>query len=331
MKKIAFGFVALIVLSIAAYQTWTLFYAMPSGNDPKLETVLLRKDMTFPQISKLLREKEILQSPRKFRFLTRILGSDKKLQPGEYEFQAPTPPYKIIRMLEQGKVKRYKVTFPEGTTVFDVIQILSQASLVDTKAFTKLLEDKNIQKELNVPGPSFEGFLFPDTYHFSKTEGERRILEAMVSRFFEEVTDQKLRRAKELGFNLLQWVTFASIVEKESSLPEEQPIVSSVFHNRLKINMRLQSDPTVIYGAEDYNGRIRYKHLRTPTPYNTYTKHGLPIGPIANPGGTALNAALNPKKTDFLYFVARANGTHVFAKTYAEHEKNVDYHIRGKR
>ncbi|MEZ4704360.1 MAG: endolytic transglycosylase MltG [Bdellovibrionota bacterium] len=157
---------------------------------------------------------------------------------------------------------------------------------------------------------------------FPSPNPEKQILQAMVTRC-QKTVHHRPKPLQIYGWNLHQWITFASIVEKESSLTQEQPLISSVFHNRLKKNMRLQSDPTVIYGIENYDGNIRKKDLLTPTPYNTYTQKGLPPGPIASPGLSALKASLYPENTDYLYFVANKAGSHVFSKSYAEHHQAV--------
>ena len=204
-----------------------------------------------------------------------------------------------------------------------VARAVHAAGLVDLDAFRRQLYRKDLLDYFGLPGQTFEGFLFPDTYYFAKTDAAMKMIETMVARFKEAIAPEDERNAKELGFNLLQWVTLASMIEKESSIPDEHPLISSVFHNRLKKKMRLQSDPTVIYGLPHFNGNLTKRNLETPTPYNTYTHAGLPPGPIANPSASAIHAAVNPPKTDYLYFVADQQGRHIFSKTYADHLKAV--------
>ncbi len=265
----------------------------------------------------------VLVSPWKFRLLARLTRKQSLLKPGEYRFPVPSPPWETLKILLEGKVILHKVTFPEGSTVAEITRVLWENHLIDSKAFTDLLARKDFLQYLKIPADSFEGFLFPETYYFAKTDHPDRMIETMVARFRDIATPQNEALAKSLHLSLLQWVTLASIVEKETSVVDEQPTVSSVFHNRLKKKMRLQSDPTVIYGIKNFNGNITKKDLETTTLYNTYRISGLPPGPIANPGASSLNAAIHPAQTDYLYFVANGKGTHVFAKTYEEHARNV--------
>jgi UPF0755 protein len=165
--------------------------------------------------------------------------------------------------------------------------------------------------------------LFPETYFFPKSTRCRQVIEKMVTMFFTVVTAQWEKRAEELGFSLQEVVTLASMIEKEAAMPSERPLISSVFHNRLKKGMRLQSDPTVIYGDPEFEGRIRTRHLQRKTDYNTYQMQGLPKGPIASPGAKAIEAALFPADSDYLYFVSKNDKTHYFSKTLAEHNQAV--------
>jgi UPF0755 protein len=183
---------------------------------------------------------------------------------------------------------------------------------------------------LGLEGPGLEGYLFPDTYRFTKGMNVEEIILKMVGRFKEVYENAGLsEQARKEGFTVKQVVTIASIVEKEAGSVEEMEKISSVFHNRLKKGYRLRSDPTVIYGIEDFDGNLTKRHLLTYTPYNTYINLGLPPGPISNPGRAALHAALNPSEEGYLYFVSRNDGTHHFSKTLKEHNRAVDYYQKG--
>jgi UPF0755 protein len=177
--------------------------------------------------------------------------------------------------------------------------------------------------QLKIPGMTLEGYLFPDTYFFSKETDCKTLITKMVSTFHKTFNDMWKARAKELDLSVHEVVILASIIEKETGNAKERAVISSVFHNRLKRNMRLESDPTVIYGVSDYHGRIRYKHLRRVTPYNTYKINGLPAGPIANPGALALKAALYPARTNYLFFVSKNDTTHQFSTNLKDHNKAV--------
>jgi len=311
-----------IFVSVLSLDIYSAFYVFPSmGNDTTV--VIIPPHSHLKSIARELKNKGVLDETLKFRILGRLLRVERKLKPGEYSFPFPSSPYDALKILAAGKVLRHKVTFPEGTTMTEMGNILVGNNLVNEKQFFSELRNAALLKKLQIPANTFEGFLFPDTYYFTKNDSTDTILEKMVDRFRSEITPERFKKAQDLNLSLLQWVTLASIIEKESGVVFEQPIISSVFHNRLRKKMRLQSDPTVIYGIPNYDGNIRKVDLLTPTPYNTYTRGGLPLGPIANPGKTALLAAIEPAQTDFFYFVAKRDGTHIFAKTYEEHAQNV--------
>ncbi len=189
--------------------------------------------------------------------------------------------------------------------------------------------DASLAKGNGINADTFEGYLFPDTYHFPGDVQAEKIIQAMVKRFHAVFTPEWRTRAETLGFTVHQAVILASIVEKETGDPSERPVISSVFHNRLKRNMRLESDPTVIYGIKNFNGNITRKDLKRKTPYNTYRIKGLPAGPISNPGKESIRAVLYPANTRFLYFVSKKNGTHAFSTNLADHNRAVrQYQLR---
>ncbi|MFH1017512.1 MAG: endolytic transglycosylase MltG [Pseudomonadota bacterium] len=300
------------------------------GREREPKVVFIKPHLPPGLIALELRNQGVLTSRWKFKLLVHLLGVGRKLKPGEYNFPVPSSPLEAVRTLVAGKVILHKVLFPEGITVDGMGHVLAEAGLVDTQSFEELTHRSDLPARFGIPAGSLKGFLFPDTYFLSKLDDGEAILRTVYERFKAVITPQDHLRARELRLSLLQWVTLASLIEKESSLTSEQPMISSVFHNRLKKWMRLQSDPTVIYGIPDFNGNLTKKDLQTPTPYNTYTKMGLPPGPIANPGLSALRAAIYPATTNFLYFVARKDGTHAFAATYEEHLKNVARYQLGK-
>jgi len=323
------GMILTVVSLFLAFQAFTFVKNLPYvARDSAV--VFIEPKTTVRGISKQLGEAHVLKSPWKFRLLARVTGKHRNLQPGEYRFNVPSPPLEVLNTMAEGKVLLHRVTFPEGVTVEDVSQILIWGKLVKKEEFQSLLENKTLLDTFQVPANNFEGFLFPDTYFFSRTDGGAKIIETMVARFHQSINPNDQRKAREFGFSLIEWVALASIIEKEATVTDEHPIISSVFHNRLKKRMRLQSDPTVIYGIKNFDGNITKKHLRTDTPYNTYTRYGLTPGPIANPGSSAIHAAVNPAQTPYLYFVANNQGRHIFSKTYKEHRKAVvKYQIRG--
>jgi UPF0755 protein len=217
----------------------------------------------------------------------------------------------------------HRLTVPEGLTVVQIADVIERAGLGAAPEVVARANDPAHARALGVAASGLEGYLFPDTYLFPRTVTVDGILAAMVARFRTVFTPEWERRAAELGLTTHQAVTLASIIEKETGDPAERPLIGSVFHNRLKRGMRLETDPTVIYGIKDFDGNLTRRHLETPTPYNTYIIKGLPPGPIANPGRESLQAALFPADSPYLFFVSRNNGTHQFSATLADHSQAV--------
>ncbi len=332
MKKIALILGILIFLGFIGFNQIQSFYAPPSGPQSE-EVIFIPPGSPLGATAQLLQDQGVIKSAWKLKLLARFKGESRNIKPGEYKIKAPTSPSHILDILKEGKVLLHKVTFPEGITVKEVAQILEQRELVDAERFKTTLEDLSLLNRWGISSPTYEGFLFPDTYFFSKTEGEEKVVDTMLEHFQNALTAEDRLRMEDIGGDLLSWATLASIIEKESSDPKEHPLISSVFYNRLRKNMRLQSDPTVIYGIPNFDGNLTKKHLQDKSnPFNTYMHRGLPPHPIANPSASALHAAMNPAKTKFLYFVAKKDGTHAFAKTYKEHQKNVrKYQLRRRK
>jgi UPF0755 protein len=333
MRKttIVLGAVLLIFIALVGGALLELFnYAGTPGS-----TATIEQNVTVPPGQGLkataadLYNRGIIRNAFKFNLYARIKGYDKKIKAGEYRLKPSFSPREILEIMVSGKVQLYKITIPEGYNLVQIAEMIPAAGLGPAKDFLMAANDGALAAELNIPGDSFEGYLFPDTYHFPKGVSPEKIIQTMVRRFREVFTSAWEGRARERKMTVHQVVTLASIIEKETGAPSERAIISSVFHNRLKRNMRLASDPTVIYGIEDFDGNLTRKDLTTITPYNTYKIKGLPPGPIANPGAEAMEAALYPADTDYLFFVSKQDGTHHFSKTYQEHEKAVrKYQLR---
>jgi UPF0755 protein len=274
----------------------------------------------------------LIRSPLKFRLFARFSGAHRRIKAGEYQLYGTMSPRQILDTLVEGKVLLYRVTIPEGYTLHQIARTVAEAGFGDADRFYRLATDPSVVQAENVEGQTLEGYLFPDTYYFPKGFAQIKIIAAMVQRFRDTISDAWRSRARELGMSLHQVVTLASIIEKETGAPDERPLIASVFHNRLQKGMRLETDPTVIYGIEHFDGNLTRKHLRTPSPYNTYINKGLPPGPIASPGRAALEAALYPARTDYLFFVSRKDGTHQFSSTLEDHQKAVrKYQLRRSR
>lgn len=303
-----------------------------TGTDIGPSTIVYIKPKTKVQeIAQTLREAGVIQSRWVFLTLAYLQGSLTRLQAGEYEFAREMSILEILQKLEAGRVITHQVTIPEGFTAQDIARLLAGERLVDADRFIILVRDPKFVESLGVPGNTLEGYLFPDTYRLTRGLGEEEILRVMVARFRQTVPRDIEDQAQRLGLDVHSVVTLASLIEKEAKLDRERPLVAAVFHNRLRRNMPLQSDPTAVYGAVGPRHRITSLDLRRRTPYNTYLKAGLPPGPIANPGLASLKAALNPARVNFLYFVAKNDGSHFFSWTLEQHVQAVrKYQVRGE-
>lgn len=262
----------------------------------------------------------------------RLTARADMLQAGEYNLSSALGSREILKRLVQGRVATHVVVIPEGLRLEQVAERLHAAGLARREVFLELARDPEQARALGIEGETLEGYLFPDTYRFARGLSTRRVAQAMVAQFL-KAWQPLAARAEELGLSMKEAVTLASIIEKETGSAGERGLISSVFHNRLARGMRLQTDPSVIYGIPDFDGNLRRIHLQDRgNPYNTYVRKGLPPGPIAGPGAAALHAALYPEQSDYLYFVSRGDGTHVFSRSYEEHQAAVvKFQLRRRR
>ncbi|MDW8002054.1 MAG: endolytic transglycosylase MltG [Deltaproteobacteria bacterium] len=303
----------------------TFFFALisvPSSlNEDDKVTVVLRMGLGVYDIAKLLEEKELINSKYLFVFTSFLFGS--KLFAGEYELSKDMSILEIVDTLRKGKRKIYVVKIIEGSDIFQCARMLEENLNIKKEDFLKLAKDKNFLKELNIQSPSLEGYLFPDTYYYSKEIAFEDLIRRIVQRRLRYFQDERIKkRMQDLGLGIHEILTLASLIEKEAKIEKEKPLISAVFHNRLKLNMPLECDPTVLYGIEK-KGPITKTDLKRKTEYNTYTFRGLPPGPICNPSTSSIDAAIFPADVDYLYFVAKNDGTHVFSKDLKEHERYV--------
>lgn len=302
------------------------FLFTPPSNEKITKIVYISRGMTLKEVAQILNEHRLISDSDKFIFWTRILGLARRIKAGEYQLNTTMSPKEVLSRLIKGITLTYKVTIPEGYNLFQVAKLLSQKGLGDEERFIQRALDPEFANSLGVEGVSLEGYLYPDTYAFHRGMYERDILRAMVSTFFTEYNSKFKERVIKIGLSQREVIILASMVEKETSIPEERSLIASVFLNRLKKGMRLRCDPTVIYGMvcdKRFLGNITKKDLKTMTPYNTYLIHGLPAGPIANPGNGAIQAVLYPADTDYLYFVSKNDGTHHFSRDLKEHNRAV--------
>jgi UPF0755 protein len=263
-----------------------------------------------------------------WRYLRMWKRDKRTLKAGEYAFSGPLVPDDVLERMYRGEVKTWRFTVPEGLRADEIAAVVERSSLGSAGELLALARDPEFAKELGLPLPSLEGFLFPDTYAFPRSARPRDILGAMVARYREAWQRADAQRRPGVALDEAQAVTLASIIEKETGRPDERARISCVFHNRLAKGMRLETDPTVMYATMLRNGgrwskNITRKDLRTPHPYNTYLVAGLPPGPIASPGEEALAAALSPSDCKDLFFVSRNDGSHVFCPDHRCHEAAV--------
>jgi UPF0755 protein len=313
----------LLLLSISVL-SWFLF--VPSFKTASSKVIFIKKGTHLRKVSEVLEQEGIIKNKHFFVFLATILGKKSRIKAGEYEFHTPMPPLKVLSALTKGQVKHHLVTIPEGFTLNQIGQLLENLNLVEKKGFLQKTSSPAFIDALGLShsaGSTLEGYLFPDTYHLLREMDPEHVVRVMVHRFRKVFGSDFRQGASELGISEREVVILASIIEKETSLSEEKPLISAVFHNRLKKKIPLQSDPTVIYGIRNFNGNLTKEDLLKPTPYNTYLLAGLPPTPICNPGRDSLLAAIRPAPVPYLYFVSKNDGSHHFSSDIEEHNRAV--------
>lgn len=323
----------LFAVILGAFVSWQTheYYSQPLPLTTET-IVTVSEGESLQQISRDLMEKQVLSSTDSFVLWARIFGHDKKIKVGEYSVAPNTSMAGLFDILTSGKSIGYRVVVPEGFNMYEVALAIEQAGLASSATILQIINNRKLVKSMvGEDLPSLEGYLFPDTYFFTKADGAKTIVKKMVQRFL----DKYPRVGKRQGWTRHQIVILASIIEKETGAPFERPQISSVFHNRMLKQMRLQTDPTVLYGklldTGNISTNITKMDLLTDNPYNTYTRKGLPPGPISNPGIEALQAAVSPAQTEYLFFVSKNDGTHVFSADYKAHEKAVkDYQLNAR-
>ncbi len=335
MKKLGIFvlFLVLIAAGVGGFFWWRDWKVTRFANAPFGSAEAKVADIptgTGPRaLSQLLAQNQIVSDAELFYAYLRREKLGPRLKAGEYEFVGPLTPIQVATKIVAGQVKVYRFTVPEGLRVDEILPIAAQSELhLDASKLAALVGDKALLRKLGVPASSAEGFLFPDTYSFTRGATEEAVLAKMISRSLEEYRKADAQRKKGIELDLLQAMTLASIIEKETAAPEERPRISCVFHNRLRLRMKLGTDPTVLYAMWLMRGQwinnITSEDLRTEHPYNTYTVYGLPPGPIASPGSASIQAALDPIECNDLYFVSRNNGTHVFCPDLKCHNEAVE-------
>lgn len=272
------------------------------------------------EISNLLQREGIIANAQLFRWIARYQGDDKKLKAGKYQFEPGLAIPDVIRKLVAGETVFQVLTIPEGLPLNRSAHLVSEIGL-SPERFLALATDSAFVHRLGIPASTLEGYLFPETYHLPDEIDELSLIQHMVSEFKENFPAAYQKRAADLGLNRHEVVTLASIIEGEARVDSERATISAVYHNRLQRGQRLEADPTVQYALGEWKSRLLYKDLEVDSPYNTYRYAGLPPGPINSPGAASIRAALYPADVDYLYFVARGDGSHIFSHTLAEHNR----------
>jgi UPF0755 protein len=309
---------------------WATFH-FPSSRERRTVEVKVDRGEPFSAITRSLKEKGVISSERLFSFWATVLAVDKKIRWGHYRFELPLSQREILDQLVSGKGVFLRVTVPEGLTVKEIADLLDKEEVIKKQELLAEARNPELLGQLELEGRGLEGYLFPDTYYFSPGTSAREILLAMGNQFRRKLTPGMQKQSQAMGFDTHQIVTLASVIEKETGNDAERPLISAVFHNRLKNRMPLQSDPTVIYSLDDFSGDLKRKDLQNRSPYNTYQFAGLPPGPICNPGLSSLNAALDPAPVPYLYFVSKNDGSHIFSVTLDEHNRAVKTYQVGNR
>ena len=298
-----------------------------TGEKAEPKFIIVNRRESASQLTKTLESNGLVSDGRKFMWLGRLTREFNSVKAGEYAISSDMSPFQILNVLTSGISVNHPVTVREGENMYEIADDIQAKGLAKKERFIALCKDRKFMATLGIKDPlppSLEGFLFPDTYFFNRTMQAEDLARQMYRRFTVSWGPSEEKRAQELGMNRNQVITLASIIEKETGAPEERPLISSVFHNRIRKKMRLQSDPTTIYGMWDrYEGKIHVSDLQEQNEYNTYTIPGLPVGPISNPGKNSIQAALYPSQSTFLFFVSHNNGTHEFTNSLEDHQRAV--------
>lgn len=336
LKILAILLLTLVLISISVGFWGYQQLHKPYNHNATTDLITITPGMGKRNIIDLLLEHKIISNKWPLLVYLSIKPQVNKLQAGDYLFSSPITPLEVISKLNQGLVVTQQITIPEGYDKFDIIEALVEAQIDSREAIEKAISDTSLISDLDPKAKDLEGYLFPDTYTYTRQQKAPQIIGAMVKRFRQKLTPERQQQIKEINSNLHEIMTLASLIEKEAKVDEDRPLISSVFYNRLKKNMRLDCDPTFIYAAKlagEWDSQVNSPiHRKRESPYNTYYITGLPIGPIASPGIKSLEAALHPAQGDYLYFVANGiDGRHSFSRNESEHLTAVAAYRRQKK
>jgi UPF0755 protein len=307
-----------VLFSLLGYKV----YLATQYTNQEIAEIKIKKGASVKWIAQKLQDHNVIQDKYVFEYYLKYQGKESLLKAGEYVFPSQLSLDVLIDMMVKGKIKRYKITIPEGYNISQTCSLFAKKKLIDFEVCLTLAKEVFLL-EKNKDIKTLEGYLFPSTYYYEKDATPKEFFQQMTTLFYDKVSVTIKKAAQERGFTIHELVTLASIIEKETGAQEERPLIAGVFLNRLEKGMLLQSDPTVIYGVKNFDGNLRRRDLVKDSPYNTYTRKGLPVGPICSPGLASIEAVLKPTKTEFIYFVAKGDGSHYFSKTLKEHNRAV--------
>ena len=293
--------------------------------------VTIEQGDSMSRIVQRLNEANLIEDGTGLLLLAKVLGKDRRIQAGRYDFKRGITLYSVFNKLTRGDVALNEVIIPEGLTIKQIAGILTREIQIDSSEFVRVTLDSKFAKSMGISASNLEGYLFPDTYKFSWGTPAEKVVRILVEQFKKTFTDSLARRAEEISFSLAEVVTLASMIEAEARDGEERDLISAVYNNRLKRGMLLQCDPTVIYALPQLDRPLLIKDLEIDSPYNTYKYPGLPPGPICNPGRASILAALYPADANYLYFVATGDGSHIFSTTLREHNNAKTKIRRGRK
>jgi UPF0755 protein len=334
LRVIKTGFV-LATIGLFLGLVWLAVGLYPPRNFPSEKVLFeVEKGMGISATARALKEKGLIRTRLPFVISYRLFFYPQKIKAGEYIFSSPLRPKEILDIMVKGRVYLHAVTIPEGLTGQEIAPLVATLLSDGESGFEAAFQDTATIRSIDPLAKNLEGYLFPETYSFSRGISGKEATEAMISQFRSVFDETRQSRARALGMAVREIVVLASLVEKESAVAEEKRFVSAVFHNRLRLGMKLDCDPTIIYPLKQegkYQGRLRKKDMSLDSPYNTYLHAGLPPGPICNPGKEAIDAALSPVPENYLYFVAKDDGSHHFSRTFAEHQNAVRRYQLGRR
>lgn len=329
MKRNAVVILVVFALLAIAYTAFELFVPVQAGN--KNIEVEIPRGATFRQAAEILQRERLIRDAKVFLLLGRLAGADRKIRAGFYSFWSSMSPMDIFSIIRGGRIIEFELRVIEGDSLYEIAEAFEKAGVESSEKVLELCRDPDFLETHAIEAPSAEGYLFPDTYVVPKGMKAEDALGLMIQRMAAKVGPDAQARAQSLGMTFNQVLTLASIIEKEAVVDSERPIISAVYHNRLKKGMMLQADPTAIYGVKRSRERITRNDLKLRTPYNTYVIKGLPPGPIAAPGIKSIEAALRPARVSYLYFVSNDDGTHNFSETLSAHSEAVRSYREKKR